>query len=237
MRIIMAIDIINGKCVRLTKGDFDTKKIYNENPLEVAKEIEDNGISYLHLIDLDGAKNKKIVNYKVLEQIANKTGLNIDFGGGIRSNADLQVAFNCGASQITGGSLATTNPELFTEWLTQYGSKKIILGADCKNRKISTNGWRDDSQTDVIDYITEYKNKGAEYIICTDIEKDGTLQGPSADLYKDVLKIDGIKLIASGGISSIDDIMEMNTIGCEGTIIGKAVYEGKITLKELGRLC
>ena len=237
MRIIPAIDIINGKCVRLTKGDYTTQIIYNENPLEVAKEFEANGIQFLHLVDLDGAKSKHIVNHKVLYEIASKTKLKIDFGGGLKSNEDLIIAFENGASQITGGSIATNNPALFLEWLTNYGADKIILGADCKNRKIATQGWLKSSESDVVDFISDYEQKGIKYVICTDIEKDGMLQGPSNDLYKEILVKTSVKLIASGGVTSVQDLEKLKLIGCEGAIIGKAIYENKITLKEFSTLC
>ncbi|MCD8412966.1 1-(5-phosphoribosyl)-5-[(5-phosphoribosylamino)methylideneamino]imidazole-4-carboxamide isomerase [Tenacibaculum finnmarkense] len=237
MRIIPAIDIIDGKCVRLTKGDYATKKIYNENPVEVAKEFEDNGIEYLHLVDLDGAKSQHIVNYKILEQIASKTNLKIDFGGGLKSNDDLRIAFENGASQITGGSIAVKNPDIFTGWLTKYGSDKIILGADCINRKIATHGWLETSEVDVVDFIKEYEKIGIKNTICTDVAKDGMLQGASVELYKEILSKSGINLIASGGVASIDDLIELKEIGCEGAILGKAIYEGYISLKELQKLC
>ncbi|MCD8422734.1 1-(5-phosphoribosyl)-5-[(5-phosphoribosylamino)methylideneamino]imidazole-4-carboxamide isomerase [Tenacibaculum finnmarkense] len=237
MRIIPAIDIIEGKCVRLTKGDYATKKIYNENPVEVAKEFEDNGIEYLHLVDLDGAKSQHIVNYKILEQIASKTNLKIDFGGGLKSNDDLRIAFNSGATQITGGSIAVKNPEIFTGWLTKYGADKIILGADCINRKIATHGWLETSEVDVVDFIKEYEKIGVKNTICTDVAKDGMLQGASVELYKEILSKSGINLIASGGVASIDDLIELKEIGCEGAILGKAIYEGYISLKELQKLC
>ncbi|MBE7647922.1 1-(5-phosphoribosyl)-5-[(5-phosphoribosylamino)methylideneamino]imidazole-4-carboxamide isomerase [Tenacibaculum finnmarkense] len=237
MRIIPAIDIIEGKCVRLTKGDYATKKIYNENPVEVAKEFEDNGIEYLHLVDLDGAKSQHIVNYKILEQIASKTNLKIDFGGGLKSDEDLRIAFENGASQITGGSIAVKNPEIFTGWLTKYGSDKIILGADCINRKIATHGWLETSQVDVVDFIKQYEKMGIKNTICTDVAKDGMLQGASVDLYKEILSKSGINLIASGGVASIDDLIALKEIGCEGAILGKAIYEGYVTLKELQKLC
>lgn len=237
MRIIPAIDIINGKCVRLTKGDYSTEKVYNEDPLEVAKQFEDHGISFLHMVDLDGAKSKQIINYKVLEKIASRTTLKIDFGGGIKSSADLKIAFECGARQVTGGTVAVTNAVLFLEWLEQYGPDKIILGADCKDEKISVNGWQEDSGSDVFDFIDDYFSKGIRYTICTDIEKDGMLKGASAELYSKILERTKISLIASGGISSIDDIEKMIKIGCEGAIIGKAIYEKKISLKDLSKLC
>ncbi|MFZ3563997.1 1-(5-phosphoribosyl)-5-[(5-phosphoribosylamino)methylideneamino]imidazole-4-carboxamide isomerase [Tenacibaculum finnmarkense] len=237
MRIIPAIDIIEGKCVRLTKGDYATKKIYNENPVEVAKEFEDNGIEYLHLVDLDGAKSQHIVNYKILEQISTKTNLKIDFGGGLKSDEDLRIAFNSGATQITGGSIAVKNPDVFTGWLTKYGSDKIILGADCIQRKIATHGWLETSEVDVVDFIKEYEKIGIKNTICTDVAKDGMLQGASVELYKEILSKSGINLIASGGVASIDDLIQLKEIGCEGAILGKAIYEGYVTLKELQKLC
>ncbi|WP_233884856.1 1-(5-phosphoribosyl)-5-[(5-phosphoribosylamino)methylideneamino]imidazole-4-carboxamide isomerase [Tenacibaculum piscium] len=237
MRIIPAIDIIEGKCVRLTKGDYATKKIYNENPVEVAKEFEDNGIEYLHLVDLDGAKSQHIVNYKILEQITAKTNLKIDFGGGLKSDEDLRIAFENGASQITGGSIAVKNPDIFTGWLTKYGSDKIILGADCINRKIATHGWLETSEVDVVDFIKQYEQIGVKNTICTDVAKDGMLQGASVDLYKEILSKSDVNLIASGGVASIDDLIQLKEIGCEGAILGKAIYEGYISLKELQKLC
>ena len=237
MRIIAAIDIIEGKCVRLTRGDFITKKVYNEDPLEVALQIEDSGIKYLHLVDLDGARNKKIENIKVLEKIAWKTRLKIDFGGGLRTYEDLMTVFNAGARQATAGSIALTNPNLFIEWLTKLGQEKLILGADCIDRKVSTGAWLEKSDKEIISFISEYRSKGVKYTICTDIKKDGMLQGPSTALYKEILDSVKINLIASGGISSIRDIEDIREAGCEGVIIGKAVYEGKITLNELGKLC
>jgi len=233
MRIIPAIDIIDGKCVRLTKGDYNTKKIYNENPLEIAKEFEDYGIQYLHVVDLDGAKSKHIVNYKILEQIASKTNLKIDFGGGLKSDEDLKIAFESGAHQITGGSIAANNPTQFLNWLATYGNDKIILGADCLNRKIATNGWLESSELDVLNFIKNYEEKGIINVICTDISKDGMLQGASNKLYQEILGATKINLIASGGVSNIDDLVSLKEIGCEGTILGKAIYEGNITLKEL----
>ncbi len=234
MRIIPAIDIIEGKCVRLTKGDYNTKKVYNESPLEVAKEFQDAGIEYLHVVDLDGAKVSHIVNYKVLEQIATKTNLRIDFGGGLKSDEDLKIAFESGANQITGGSIAVKNPEVFEGWISQYGSEKIILGADCNNEKIAISGWQEESELEVIPFIGDYHSKGIEYVICTDISKDGMLQGPSFDLYKRILsEVSDFKLIASGGISKFDELPRLAELGCEGVIIGKAIYENRISLKEL----
>jgi len=237
MRIIPAIDIIGGKCVRLSKGDYSTKKIYNENPLEVAKEFEANGIQFLHVVDLDGAKSNHIVNYKVLHEIATKTNLKVDFGGGLKSNEDLKIAFENGASQITGGSIAVKNPELFLEWLAVYGPGKIILGADFNDRKIATQGWLETSALDVVDFIKDYENKGVQYVICTDISKDGMLEGTSNDLYTEIIEKTMVRLIASGGVTSIEDVEKLIEMGCEGAIIGKAIYEQRITLNELRKLC
>jgi phosphoribosylformimino-5-aminoimidazole carboxamide ribotide isomerase len=237
MRIIPAIDLIGGKCVRLTKGDYSTQKTYHENPLEVAKLFENHGVKHLHLVDLDGAKSNHIVNYKILEQIATKTTLKIDFGGGLKSDEDIQIAFNSGASQITGGSIAVKNEDLFTKWLTMYGPEKIILGADALKRKIATNGWHNTSDLDVVDFILHYYQKGIKSVICTDIDKDGMLEGSSIALYQDILAQNQINLIASGGVSSMDDLLKLKKIGCEGAIIGKAIYEGFISLKDLEKLC
>jgi len=254
MRIIPAIDIIDGKCVRLSKGDYNTKIIYNENPLEVAKSFEAHGIEYLHLVDLDGAKSSQIVNYKILEQIATKTKLKIDFGGGLKSDSDLKIAFESGANQITGGSIAVKNRAIFEKWIAEYGSDKIILGADANNEKVAVSGWLEDSNEDLIPFIQDYQSKGIQYVICTDIAKDGMLEGPSFDLYKKIIdqcsvtssassraqsrdeklaEANGIKLIASGGISTFDELPKLAELGCEGTIIGKAIYEGRISLKQL----
>ncbi len=237
MRIIPAIDIIGGKCVRLTKGDYSTQKIYSENPLEVAQMFQDSGIRFLHLVDLDGAKSQQIVNYRTLEILASKTDLHIDFGGGIKSENDIKTAFECGAKQITVGSIAAQNPDLMLEWIQQYGSENIILGADCKNRMIATNGWLENSNLNVISFIKNYKNKGAKYGIVTDIDKDGMLSGPAFELYEEILKETKINLIASGGITTIEEVKKLKNIGCEGAIIGKAIYEGTINLKDLSELC
>jgi len=237
MRIIPAIDIIGAKCVRLTKGDYSTKKVYSENPLDIAKSFEESGIQYLHVVDLDGAKSKQIVNHKVLESICTNTNLKVDFGGGLKSDEDLRIAFESGASQITGGSIAVKNQEVFLSWLEKFGGEKIILGADCKNRMIATSGWLETSELDVLDFIKDYQSKGVEYVICTDIAKDGMLQGTSNELYKEVIAESDVKLIASGGVSSMDDLFQLKEMGCNGAIIGKALYEGKITLKELQELC
>lgn len=237
MRIIPAIDIIDGKCVRLTKGDYSKIKIYNNDPVAVAKEFEDAGIQYLHLVDLDAAKEGKMINHKVLNNIASKTRLIIDFGGGLKTNSDIKIALENGASQITAGSIALHNPEMVYQWLNLYGPERIILGADCRERKIAVNGWQSDSETDVLEYILNYKKMGIETVVCTDISKDGMLQGPASELYAEILMKTTAKLIASGGIATLDDIQTINTLGCDGVIIGKAIYEGNITLKELSSLC
>ncbi len=237
MRIIPAIDIIGGKCVRLSKGDYATQKIYSENPLDMAKQFEDFGVKYLHVVDLDGAKAKQIINYKTLELLATKTNLIVDFGGGIKSEEDVNIAFNSGAKQITVGSIAAQNPHLMLEWLQKYGSEKIVLGADCKDRKIATNGWLESSGDDVVSFIQEYEKNGIVYSIVTDIEKDGMLAGPAFELYSEILsETNQIKLIASGGITTIDDVIKLSEMGCEGAIIGKAIYEGTINLKDLMQL-
>lgn len=234
MRIIPAIDIIEGKCVRLSKGDYNTKKIYNEDPLEVAKSFEAHGIEYLHLVDLDGAKSKHIVNHKILETIATKTNLKVDFGGGLKTDRDLQIAFESGANQITGGSVAVKDPEIFQNWLQKFGNEKIILGADAMNRKIAISGWLEDSDKDIIPFIQSYEDNGVKYVICTDISKDGMLEGPSFELYEEILsETKNIHLIASGGISKFDELPKLAELGCEGVIIGKAIYENRISLRQL----
>jgi phosphoribosylformimino-5-aminoimidazole carboxamide ribotide isomerase len=237
MRIIVALDIMGGKCVRLSKGDFSTKKVYSSNPVEVARQVVDHGIEYIHLVDLDGARNKRITNLGILEKIASATSLKIDFGGGIRSSDDLQNAFSAGASQVTCGSISVTNRPLVLEWLMEWGEDKIILGADSVNRNVATEGWTENSGSDIIGFITWYRERGFKYAICTDIEKDGMLQGPSTDLYREILGIPGLNLIASGGISSIGDLETLSAIGCEGAIVGKALYEGILDLKDIARLC
>ena len=234
IRIIPAIDIIDGKCVRLSKGNFKTKIIYNDNPLDVAKSFEDHGIEYLHLVDLDGAKSSRIINYKVLEEIATKTTLKIDFGGGLKSDEDLKIAFECGANQITGGSIAVKKTNVFLSWIEKFGTDKIILGADVNNEKIAISGWLEESQEDLIPFIQNYKSLGIQYVICTDINKDGMLEGPSFDLYRKIIsQTNDLKLIASGGISEFDEIPKLAELGCEGVIIGKAIYEDRISLKQL----
>jgi phosphoribosylformimino-5-aminoimidazole carboxamide ribotide isomerase len=237
MIVIPAIDIIDGKCVRLTKGDYSTTKVYNEDPLEVAKQFEDAGLQHLHLVDLDGAKASRIINWKVLERIASSTSLHIDFGGGLKSDADLKIAFDCGAKQITGGSIAVKNEEVFLSWIKTYGKDKIILGADVRDEKISVSGWTEDSDLHVFDFLKKYVTAGIEYSVCTDIAMDGMLQGPSTLLYQRILKeIPSLKLIASGGVSCIQDLEILATNGLYGAIVGKAIYEGKVTLNELKKI-
>lgn len=234
MEIVPAIDIINGKCVRLTQGDYDQKKEYDQSPLEIAKQLESHGIRRLHLVDLDGAKQKKVVNFGILESIATKTSLHIDFGGGVQSDEDLQRVLNAGAQQVTGGSIAVRQPDTFLRWLEQFGSEKIILGADAKNRQIAVHGWQEQTDWDVLDFIKHYRTKGIEYVICTDVAKDGLLQGPSLKLYQDILKeLPELKLIASGGVTTVDDLQELQDAGLYGVIIGKALLEGRIKLDEL----
>jgi phosphoribosylformimino-5-aminoimidazole carboxamide ribotide isomerase len=236
LQIIPAIDIIEGKCVRLTQGDYSQKKTYNENPLEVAKMFEDAGIKRLHLVDLDGAKQKKIINAKVLETIASKTNLHIDFGGGVQSYLDIRLAFDCGAKQITGGSIAIKNPDLFESWIQSYGSETIILGADAKQEKIAVSGWEEETSVWVYDFVGEWIQKGIQYTISTDVAKDGLLQGPSVDLYKKMQEqFPDLKVIASGGVSSMDDLEELAELNIFGVIVGKAIYENRISLKDIER--
>ena len=233
MRIIPAIDIIEGKCVRLSKGNFNTQKIYNENPIEVAKAYEDYGIKFLHLVDLDGAKSQHIVNHNVLEVISNQTNLKIDFGGGIKTDEDVRIAFESGAEQIIGGSIAVKNPKRFCKWLETYGADKIILGADVNGEFIATDGWLETSNQSLYDFLDNYQAKGIKYVICTDINKDGMLLGPSFNLYEQIINKTEIKLIASGGVSQFDELTLLSKMGCEGVIIGKAIYEKHISLKQL----
>ena len=233
MYIIPAIDIIEGKCVRLTHGDYAQKKIYNENPLEVAKEFEAAGLKRLHLVDLDGAKSGHIVNYKILESIAKNTSLIIDFGGGVKTDEDIQLAFNSGAAQITGGSIAVKNPSIFESWIKKHGDK-IILGADVKNEKIATNGWLEDSGIDLWGFLQDYVKKGVHYTVCTDISKDGALQGTATELYKKmILQFPSLNVIASGGVTTIQDLHDLREAGCFGAIVGKAIYEQRIHLKDI----
>lgn len=237
MNIIPAIDIIDGKCVRLTKGDYNTQRTYSNHPLEIAKQFEDNGIKHLHIVDLDGAKSKHIVNHKVLEEIASNTNLHIDFGGGLKSKQDVDIAFNSGAHQITGGSIAVTDRVEFESWISDYGSDKIILGADCNNRKVATNGWTKESELDVLDFIMSYQVLGIKDTICTDISKDGMLRGPSFELYEELIQNTKVNIIASGGVSCFDDLKKLKQLGCSGAIVGKAFYEGKISITQLSELC
>ncbi|MDX1903591.1 MAG: 1-(5-phosphoribosyl)-5-[(5-phosphoribosylamino)methylideneamino]imidazole-4-carboxamide isomerase [Thermonemataceae bacterium] len=237
MRIIPAIDLIEGKCVRLQQGDYTQKKIYNENPLEVAKSFVEAGIKYLHLVDLDGAKQKKPVNLSVLEKIATQTNLQIDFGGGIYTKDAVREVFEAGASQITAGSMVLKNPALFEEILGAYGSEKIILGADTKNRKIAIGAWEETTEIDILDFLSKYYHKGVKYAVCTDISKDGLLAGTAWELYQEILKkVPDLQLIASGGVSSLEDLKILQKVGVEAVIVGKAIYEGKITLKEIANL-
>jgi phosphoribosylformimino-5-aminoimidazole carboxamide ribotide isomerase len=232
MYIIPAIDIIEGKCVRLTHGDYAQKKIYNENPLEVAKEFEASGLKRLHLVDLDGAKSGHIVNHKVLESIAKNTSLTIDFGGGVKTDEDIQLAFNSGAAQITGGSIAVKNPSIFESWIKKHGDK-IILGADVKDEKIATNGWLEDSGIDLWTFLQDYVAKGVQYTVCTDIAKDGALQGTATELYKKmILQFPSLNVIASGGVTTLQDLIDLREAGCFGAIVGKAIYEQRISLKD-----
>lgn len=236
IEIIPAIDIIDGKCVRLTQGDYNQKTNYNDNPLEVAKQIEGAGIRKLHLVDLDGAKQKRIINHQVLDKITSNTSLEVDFGGGLQSDSDLEMAFNAGAKQITGGSIAVKNKKLFESWISKFGPDKIILGADCKEGMIAVSGWQETTEISVFDLIKEYTEKGILYCICTDVAKDGLLQGPSFELYQEIrTKFPAMKLIASGGVTTIEDIEKLDDMGVYGAIIGKAFYEGRIKLSDLKR--
>lgn len=234
IELIPAIDIIAGKCVRLSQGDYSSKKVYNENPLEVAKEFEDHGIRRLHVVDLDGAASHHVVNYHILEQITTHTSLVVDFGGGVKSDEDLLIAFESGAQMVTGGSIAVKNPELFCHWLNCYGSEKIILGADVKDRRIAVHGWQEESGCELFPFLKGYIDKGIRKVICTDIDCDGMLQGPSLSLYKEILeRHSDLYLIASGGVSCVEDIRRLEERGVPAVIFGKALYEGRITFKEL----
>ena len=237
MDIIPAIDIIDGKCVRLTKGDYNICKTYSDNPLDMALRFQDAGIKRLHLVDLDGARSKHIVNHPTLESIATHTNLTIDFGGGIKARADLETALGCGAQMVTVGSTAVEHPELMEEWIAEFGQEHIILGADARNGKISVNGWKEDSALELDDFINDYMKKGISKVLCTDINKDGMLQGPSVELYRQLLtKFPDIYLIASGGVSSVDDLMRLKEAGLPAAIVGKAYYEGRITIEQLSEL-
>ncbi|TAJ12333.1 1-(5-phosphoribosyl)-5-[(5-phosphoribosylamino)methylideneamino]imidazole-4-carboxamide isomerase [Marinilabiliaceae bacterium JC017] len=234
IEIIPAIDIIGGKCVRLSQGDYDSKKIYNEKPLEVAREFEDHGIKRLHVVDLDGAKAGHIINYKTLEAIAGKTNLIVDFGGGLKTSDDLRIAFESGAQMVTGGSIAVKKPEEFESWITRYGAEKIILGADAKEGMIAVTGWLEETKEELIPFIQNYYNKGIRKVICTDISRDGMLQGPATDLYRDIMQaLPDLYLIASGGVSNLGDIEQLQEANIPAVIFGKAIYEGRISLKEL----
>ena len=236
IELIPAIDIIDGKCVRLSQGDYDTKKIYNEKPLEVAKEFEANGIQRLHVVDLDGAKSSHVVNYKALDAIAGHTSLTIDFGGGIKTDEDLVIAFENGAHMVTLGSVAVKKPELFKKWLHQYGAEKIILGADVKDNRISVSGWLEEGPQELMPFLTDYTQEGVSKVLCTDISRDGMLQGPSIELYKQVMqRFPTMHLIASGGVSGMDDIIRLDEAGIPAVVFGKALYEGRITMKDLKR--
>lgn len=234
MELIPAIDLIDAKCVRLSQGDYAQTKVYNENPLEVAKAFEDVGIRRLHLVDLDGAKAHHIVNYRVLENIATHTSLEIDFGGGLKSDEDLRIAFECGAKMLTGGSIAVKSPELFEKWLQEYGGERIILGSDVKDEKIAINGWQDKTDIDIWSFLADYQAKGVRKTICTDIAFDGMLAGPSIALYRKIIeRFPDLYLIASGGVSGMDDIHCLQEAGLPAVIFGKAIYEGRISLQEL----
>jgi len=237
MRIIPAIDIIDGKCVRLTQGDYAQKKVYNENPLEVAKEFEDAGLKYLHLIDLDGAKAGKVLNWKVLETLTTNTKLNVDFGGGIKTDEEVKRLFDLGVKQINIGSIAVTQPLKIGEWIELFGREKIILSADVKNEMIAISGWQEDSSILITTFLKDYIQKGVEYVTCTDISTDGMLTGPNVELYtKILLSFPQLNLVASGGVSCLDDLIELQQIGVDGAIVGKAIYEGRVTLAELSRI-
>lgn len=237
IEIIPAIDLIDGKCVRLSQGDYNAKKVYNEDPLEVAKMFEGAGIRRLHLVDLDGAKAKTIVNGSVLEKIASQTSLVVDFGGGVQSDEDIQKAFELGASMVTGGSIAVKNSELFGRWIEKYGASKIILGADCRDHNISVSGWEESTSLDVFSFISGYRSQGIEKVVCTDISKDGMLQGPSIKLYREILdKFPGLYLIASGGVSCLQDILDLKEAGLPAVILGKAIYENRVSVADLAAL-
>lgn len=234
IELIPAIDLIGGQCVRLTKGDYDTQKVYNEDPVAVAREFEEYGFKRLHVVDLDGARSKHVVNHKVLERMAQATNLVIDFGGGIKTDEDIRIATESGAQMVTVGSVAVTQPELFLGWLQQLGSERIILGADVKNGRISINGWKEDSSDELIPFLDKYIQKGVQKVLCTEISKDGTLQGPATALYREIMtQYPQCHLIASGGVSSMNDLKELDQAGIPAVVFGKAIYEGRIALKDL----
>ena len=234
IELIPAIDLIGGKCVRLTKGDYDTQKVYNEDPVAVAREFEEYGFKRLHVVDLDGARSKHVVNHKVLERMAQATNLVIDFGGGIKTDEDIRIATENGAQMVTVGSVAVTQPDLFLGWLQQLGSERIILGADVKNGRISINGWKEESSDELIPFLDKYIQRGVQKVLCTEISKDGTLQGPATALYREIMtQFPQCHLIASGGVSSMNDLQELNQAGIPAVVFGKAIYEGRIALKDL----
>ena len=234
IELIPAIDLIGGKCVRLTKGDYDTQKVYNEDPVAVAREFEEYGFKRLHVVDLDGARSKHVVNHKVLERMAQATNLIIDFGGGIKTDEDIRIATENGAQMVTVGSVAVTQPDLFLGWLQQLGSERIILGADVKNGRISINGWKEDSSDELIPFLDKYIQRGVQKVLCTEISKDGTLQGPATALYREIMtQFPQCHLIASGGVSSMNDLKELDQAGIPAVVFGKAIYEGRIALKDL----
>ncbi|HIX86966.1 MAG TPA: 1-(5-phosphoribosyl)-5-[(5-phosphoribosylamino)methylideneamino]imidazole-4-carboxamide isomerase [Candidatus Parabacteroides intestinigallinarum] len=236
IELIPAIDIIEGKCVRLTQGDYSTRKVYNEDPLEVAKMLEDNGIRRLHVVDLDGAHEGRIINYRTLDRIASRTSLIIDFGGGLKGESDVEIAFESGAQMITGGSIAVREPETFGAWIDKFGSERILLGADAKDRKIAIGGWKETTDVELIPFIEGYYKKGITKVVCTDIACDGMLQGPSVELYKEIREaIPTLYIIASGGVSSVADIERLDEAGIPAVIFGKALYEGRIQLRDLLR--
>lgn len=234
MEIIPAIDVIDGKCVRLSKGDYDTKKIYNEDPLEVALQFADWGLRRLHVVDLDGAKAGHIVNHKVLERICGHTDMTVDFGGGLKTTEDLRIAFESGAAMVTGGSIAVKNPAEFETWIKTYGPGRIILGADAKNGKIAVTGWTETSRQDLIPFVKAYKEKGLDKVICTDISRDGMLQGPAVELYEKMMsEVDGLHLIASGGVGCADDLKRLSEACIPSVIVGKAIYEKRVTREDI----
>jgi len=236
IEIIPAIDVLDGKCVRLSQGDYDQKKVYDEDPLEVAKRFEDHGLHRLHLVDLDGARANRVINYRVLERIASRTSLIIDFGGGLKSDYDLQIAFDNGAQMVTGGSVAVKNPAVFQRWIDKFGGTSIILGADCRNNRIAIDGWTENTEEDVFSFIENWRKQGILKVICTDISKDGTLEGPNVELYRKIREQDPeIHLIASGGTACLEDIDRLEEAHIPGVIIGKAIYEGRIDIKELSK--
>lgn len=237
MRIIAAIDIIDGQCVRLTQGDYSRKTTYRADPVDLAREMEDNGIRHLHLVDLDGARTGSVKNHSVLEGIASRTGLKIDFSGGIRTDEDISLAFGCGAVQVTIGSIAVRRPDLLKQWLDKYGPEKIILGADFRDRKVATDGWTETSGKDIATFLGEYRAAGIRYALCTDISKDGMLGGASVNIYRELTALEGLSVIASGGIASVNDLRELRDSGCEGAVTGKALLEGRITYNEIAELC